>query len=176
MSWRREPSRNLCRLASSIPLEQLGIGDTVEIVGLGMTGSLLEIPQGKNAYGLKLGKGKYWRLSGAFSVWQANRFPRRLLHHRKVPVGFQLAEDWGSTNRRWWTCEGRPLMRHSIRSSRRSDRRLSMGAVPSDYPSVVGRSTQVRLARILEESPYVAEFRPGDRAEGGDGATVARLR
>ncbi|MFY4728551.1 Smr/MutS family protein [Nitrospira sp. BLG_2] len=32
------------------------------------------------------------------------------------------------------------------------------------------------LNQRLEESPYVAEFRPGDRAEGGDGVTVAKLR
>ncbi len=32
------------------------------------------------------------------------------------------------------------------------------------------------LREYLKESPYVAEFRPGDRAEGGDGVTVAKLR
>jgi DNA mismatch repair protein MutS2 len=28
----------------------------------------------------------------------------------------------------------------------------------------------------LKDSPYVAEFRAGDRAEGGEGVTMARLR
>jgi DNA mismatch repair protein MutS2 len=32
------------------------------------------------------------------------------------------------------------------------------------------------LREYLKESPYVAEFRPGDKAEGGDGVTVAKLR
>jgi DNA mismatch repair protein MutS2 len=32
------------------------------------------------------------------------------------------------------------------------------------------------LREYLKESPYVEDFRPGDRHEGGDGTTVARLR
>ena len=32
------------------------------------------------------------------------------------------------------------------------------------------------LRDYLKDSPYVAEFRAGDRAEGGDGVTIARLR
>jgi len=28
----------------------------------------------------------------------------------------------------------------------------------------------------LKDSPYVAEFRAGDRSEGGDGVTIATLR
>jgi DNA mismatch repair protein MutS2 len=32
------------------------------------------------------------------------------------------------------------------------------------------------LREYLKVSPYVEDFRPGDRAEGGDGVTIARLR
>jgi DNA mismatch repair protein MutS2 len=32
------------------------------------------------------------------------------------------------------------------------------------------------LRDYLKDSPYVAEFRAGDRAEGGDGVTIATLR
>jgi DNA mismatch repair protein MutS2 len=32
------------------------------------------------------------------------------------------------------------------------------------------------LRGYLKSSPYVAEFRPGDRTEGGDGVTVVRIR
>ena len=31
------------------------------------------------------------------------------------------------------------------------------------------------LRDYLKDSPYVAEFRAGDRAEGGDGVTVVKL-
>ena len=41
-----------------IPLEQLGAGDQVEIGGLGMTGTLLEAPQGKKRVRVKVGEGE----------------------------------------------------------------------------------------------------------------------
>jgi DNA mismatch repair protein MutS2 len=34
---------------------------------------------------------------------------------------------------------------------------------------------KVSLRDYLKHSPYVAEFRAGDRAEGGDGVTVVKL-
>ena len=38
-----------------------------------------------------------------------------------------------------------------------------------------GRLKQV-LREHLRDSPYVAGFRPGERAEGGDGVTVVQLK
>jgi DNA mismatch repair protein MutS2 len=32
------------------------------------------------------------------------------------------------------------------------------------------------LREYLKESPYVASFRSGERAEGGDGVTIVELR
>lgn len=32
------------------------------------------------------------------------------------------------------------------------------------------------LREYLKASPYVVAFRPGDRAEGGDGVTIVELR
>ncbi|MBH0184857.1 MAG: Smr/MutS family protein [Nitrospira sp.] len=32
------------------------------------------------------------------------------------------------------------------------------------------------LREYLKTSPYIETFRPGDRAEGGDGVTVAKVR
>ncbi len=32
------------------------------------------------------------------------------------------------------------------------------------------------LREYLEGSPYVARFRPGERAEGGDGVTIVELK
>ena len=45
--------QDLVPAGKTISLEQLGIGDTVEIVGLGMTGSLLETTQGKKCVRVK---------------------------------------------------------------------------------------------------------------------------
>ena len=159
--------QELVPASKPIPLEQLGIGDTVEIVGLGMTGSLLETPQGKKRVRVKVGEGEILATVSSL-VGLAGEYgsAHRLLHHRKVPVGFQLAEDWGSTNRRWWMCEGRPLMRHSIRSSRRWIGRLR-GA---PYLRIIhGHGTgrlKSALREYLKDSPYVAEFRPGESSGG----------
>jgi len=38
-----------------------------------------------------------------------------------------------------------------------------------------GRLRQV-LREYLKESPYVRTFRPGERAEGGDGVTIITLK
>ena len=39
-------------------MEHLSVGDAVEVVGLGMTGTLLECPQGKKRVRLKVGEGE----------------------------------------------------------------------------------------------------------------------
>jgi DNA mismatch repair protein MutS2 len=49
---------NLTPVGTPIPLEQLGVGDQVEISGLGMTGTLLETPQGKKRVRVKVGQGE----------------------------------------------------------------------------------------------------------------------
>ncbi|OGW48805.1 MAG: hypothetical protein A2V62_05505, partial [Nitrospirae bacterium RBG_19FT_COMBO_58_9] len=48
----------LAPVGQPIPLEQLGVGDQVEIGGLGMTGTLLEAPQGKKRVRVKVGEGE----------------------------------------------------------------------------------------------------------------------
>jgi hypothetical protein len=40
----------------------------------------------------------------------------------------------------------------------------------------MARELKASLRDYLKGSPYVAEFRAGDRAEGGDGVTIATLR
>ena len=45
----------LAPAGTQIPIEHLGVGDQVEISGLGMTGTLLESPQGKKRVRVKVG-------------------------------------------------------------------------------------------------------------------------
>ena len=49
---------DLAPVAASIPLEQLEAGDQVEIGGLGLTGTLLEVPRGKKRVRVKVGEGE----------------------------------------------------------------------------------------------------------------------
>jgi DNA mismatch repair protein MutS2 len=159
-----------------IPLEQLGIGDAVEIVGLGMAGSLLETPQGKKRVRVKVGEGEILAtvsnlvgLAGesapappAAASESTRQFPTgglRLNEQTEVDVRGQAADE---------------ALDQVIAAL---DRATLDG---SPYLQIIhghgtGRLKSV-LREYLKESPYVTEFRPGDRAEGGDGVTIAKLR
>ena len=50
-----------------------------------------------------------------------------------------------------------------------------MIGVPSPQTEIDVYKRQV-LRDYLKASPYVVTFRPGDRAEGGDGVTIVELR
>ncbi|HEY6084640.1 MAG TPA: hypothetical protein VIU63_04555, partial [Nitrospira sp.] len=51
-------SRTEMAVSPSVPLDQLGAGDQVEIGGLGMTGILLDSPQGRKRVRVKVGEGE----------------------------------------------------------------------------------------------------------------------
>ncbi|MDK2743125.1 MAG: endonuclease MutS2 [Nitrospira sp. BO4] len=161
-----------------IPLEQLGIGDTVEIVGLAMTGSLLETPQGKKRVRVKVGEGEI--LATVSSLVG-------LAHE----TGAEAAPSTSTvtTPRRVSTSNGLGLDEQTVVDVRgqAADDALDQVVAALDRAALsgapylriihghgTGRLKSV-LREYLEESPYVAEFRPGDRAEGGDGVTVAKL-
>ena len=162
-----------------IPVEQLTVGDAVEILGLSMTGSLLESPQGKKRVRVKVGEGEVLatvsNLVGlvreassvtpqpAPSSSDSRRFPSGgglgLDEQTVVDVRGHAADE---------------ALDHVVAAL---DRATLDGA---PYLRIIhghgtGRLKSV-LRQYLKDSPYVAEFRAGDRAEGGDGVTVAKLR
>ncbi|MBS0184683.1 MAG: endonuclease MutS2 [Nitrospira sp.] len=160
-----------------IPLEQLGIGDRVEIVGLGMTGSLLELPQGKKRVRVKVGEGEI--LATVSSLVG-------LAHELSTTASTSAPP----TPRRVSTSNGLGLDEQAVVDVRgqAADEALDQVVAALDRATLdgapylriihghgTGRLKSV-LREYLKESPYVAEFRPGDRTEGGDGVTVAKLR
>jgi len=162
-----------------IPLEQLGIGDTVEIVGLAMTGSLLETPQGKKRVRVKVGEGEILATVSSLAG---------LAHEASAEAAPSTST--ATTPRRVSTSNGLGLDEHTVVDVRgqAADDALDQVVAALDRAALsgapylriihghgTGRLKSV-LREYLEESPYVAEFRPGDRSEGGDGVTVARLR
>lgn len=163
----------------SIPLEQLGIGDTVEITGLGMTGILLELPQGKKRVRVKVGEGEI--LATVSNLVG-------LAHEGSVEAA--ASTSISSISRRVSTSNGLELDEQTavdVRGQAADDAldqvvaaldRAALEGAP--YLRIIhGHGTgrlKSTLRDYLKDSPYVAEFRPGDRAEGGDGVTVARIR
>lgn len=162
-----------------VPIEQLNVGDPVEIGGLNTIGTLLEAPLGKKRVRVRVGEGEVSalcsRLIGVVpdtgSMKEAP--PARPLPHavtsrqqsyhvseqsivdvRGKTAGEALEEVVAVLDRA--ALAGAPLVRviHGHGTGR-------LKAAVRDY---------------LGRSPYVKEFRSGDRSEGGDGVTVVRLQ
>lgn len=158
-----------------IPLEQLEAGDQVEISGLGMTGTLLEPPAGKKRVRVKVGEGELLAtVSNLLGVGRrlpsapapapsptgpATARPYHAEDHRVVDVRGQAADealDHVTAALDLATLEGAPSLR-----------------------IIHGHGTgklRTTLRTYLKDSPYVAQTRPGDRAEGGDGVTIVTIR
>jgi DNA mismatch repair protein MutS2 len=161
-----------------IPLEHLGVGDLVEIRGLGMTGTLLEAPQGKKRVRVKVGEGEVL-------ATMAN-----LVGLARVPAAPSSPAPSSSSPRRFSSGGGLGLDEQTVVDVRgkAADEALDDVIAALDRATLAGTpflriihghgtgKLKASLRDYLKDSPYVAEFRAGDRAEGGDGVTVARLR
>jgi DNA mismatch repair protein MutS2 len=171
--------QDLVPTSEPIPVEQLTVGAAVEIVGLGMTGSLLEPPQGKRRVRVKVGEGEI--LASVSSLVGIACEPS------VMPV--QPASS-ASSPRRVSTSGGLGLHEQTVVDVRgqAADEALDQVVAALDratlsgapYLRIIHGHGTGRLKAVLREylkgSPYVVEFRQGDRAEGGDGVTVAKLR
>ena len=167
----------LAPAGTPIPLEQLGVGNQVEISGLGMTGTLLETPQGKKRVRVKVGEGEV--LATVANLVGLAR--GQAASSKSVPP---------SSPRRFSSSGGLGLDEQTVLDVRgkAADEALDDVVAALDRATLAGApflriihghgtgKLKVSLRDYLKDSPYVAEFRAGDRAEGGDGVTVVRLR
>jgi len=160
-----------------IPLDQLGIGDMVEIAGLGMTGSLLEAPQGKKRVRVKVGEGEVMAtVSNLIGVAGSPVMPAAPLSP-SIPKRFLTGGGLGLDEQTVVDVRGQA-----------ADDALDQVVAALDRAALAGERflriihghgtgrLKSSLREYLKDSPYVESFRPGDRAEGGDGVTVAKLR
>ena len=162
-----------------IPVDQLSVGDAVEVVGLGMTGTLLENPQGKKRVRLKVGEGEILAHVASLAGIQRNRQPQA-----PGPVKTSAA----SPRRTSQTLSSEDIQETLDVRGQAADDALDVVVAGLDR-AILGGSPFVRIIHghgtgrlrsalrdYLKASPYVMAFRPGDRAEGGDGVTIVELR
>ncbi|MCP9446122.1 MAG: endonuclease MutS2 [Nitrospira sp.] len=169
--------REFVPTAEPIPVERLKVGDMVEIAGLGMTGRLLEPPQGKKRVRVKVGGGEISaavsNLTGLSHQIDSGSSDMSLTGQTpQVSIGLELSVDAETVV--------------DVRGQAADDA-LDHVIAALDH-AVLGNVSFLRiihghgtgrlksvLRKYLSDSPYVANFRSGDRTEGGDGVTMVKL-
>ena len=168
----------LAPAGTPIPLEQLGVGDQVEISGLGMTGTLLESPQGKKRVRVKVGAGELLAtVANLVGLARGPAAPPKSAPSPSSPRRFSPGGGLGLDEQTVVDVRGRAADEALDQVIAALDRAM-MAAVPF-LRIIHGHGTgklKATLREYLKDSPYVASTRPGDRAEGGDGVTIVTLR
>lgn len=163
----------------TIPFDQLDLGDAVEIVGLGTTGILLEAPQGKKRVRVKVGEGEILAtVSNLVGIARASHAePAQPAPSSSGLRPVSANNGLGLDEQTVVDVRGKAadeVLEHVLAALDRA----TLSGVP--YLRIIHGHGTGRLKSVvreyLKDSPYVAEFRVGDRAEGGDGVTVARIR
>lgn len=161
------------------PVEALVVGDLVEISGLGMVGTLLEVPQGKKRVRVKVGEGEILAtVAGLVGI--AGSSPtlpdkpssaKPVASHRSILRPGELDTESLTDVRGKTAEEALDLLVAALD-------RATLAGMPS-LRIIHGHGTgrlKGALREYLKDSPYVAAFRAGERAEGGDGITIVDLR
>ena len=171
----RYAAAELTPIVQTIPLEQLQIGDQVEIGGLGMSGTLLESPHGKKRVRIKVGEGELLTTVGnLIGVGRGTSATPSPSSPRKYPAP---ARSYYSQEQTVVDVRGQTADEAMNLVVAALDRATLAGA--PHLRIIHGHGTgklKATLRAYLKNSPYVSGTRPGDGHEGGDGATVVTLR
>ena len=154
------------------PLGELQAGDRVELLGLGTIGVLLESPEGKKRVRVRVGEAEVSTETSRVAGIRDEEEPGRQKSSRPSVAPAMRMEESGVVDVRGKTADEalESLQSHLDRATLSGT--LLMRII---HGHGTGRLKQV-LREHLKGSPYVAGFRPGERAEGGDGVTVVTLK
>jgi DNA mismatch repair protein MutS2 len=159
-----------------IPLEQLGVGDQVEIGALGMRGTLLESPSGKKRVRVRVGEGELLATVANLVGVGRSSSPSPAPAPASIPTATTI-HPYLADEHRIVDVRGHAADEAIDRVTAALDRATLEGA-PS-LRIIHGHGTgklKATLRTYLRGSPYVAQARPGERAEGGDGVTIVTIR
>jgi DNA mismatch repair protein MutS2 len=170
--------KQLAHSEARIPLEQLQAGDQVEIAHLGTSGTLLESPRGKKRVRLRVGDADM-SVAAALLVASENATgPSKAAPTGGVALSRSVILPVHSEQ------ASIALDLRGTAADEAIDRTLAAldRAALAGSPSlriIHGHGTgrlKTTLRAYLKDSPYVSSFRPGERAEGGDGVTIVKLK
>ena len=170
--------QQLAQPEARTPLEELQAGDRVEIVHLGTTGTLLESPKGKKRVRLRAGDAD---MSVAASLLVASEGasgpsnaprPPGVAVSRSATLPVHSEEASMALDLRGTAAD------EAIDRTLAALDRAALAGIPN-LRIIHGHGTgrlKTTLRAYLTDSPYVSSFRPGERAEGGDGVTIVELK
>jgi DNA mismatch repair protein MutS2 len=159
-----------------IPVEQLESGDQVEIGGLGMTGKLLESPQGKKRVRVKVGEGELLAtVANLVGISREREAPQPAAPIPRTPLGGERS--YHVETPAMVDVRGQAVDEAVDQVLAALDRATLEGA--HSLRIIHGHGTgklKSTLRTYLESSAYVAHLRAGERHEGGDGVTIVTIR
>jgi DNA mismatch repair protein MutS2 len=165
--------------ADAVPIDQLKVGDRVEIVSLGAAGTLLEPPQGKKRVRVRLGEAEMSVLVSGLAGQAVPRGAKGLPGEPRV-----RSERW----QRLGAAEEYEVPTVLDLRGKTADEALDLTVAALDRAALAGAPVlriihghgtgrlKAALRDYLKGSPYVGTFRAGERPEGGDGVTIVELK
>ena len=178
----------LSDLSSAQSVEQLAEGDLVELKNLGNTGALLEPPQGKKRVKVRVGKRvisvDVSLLQGASPSSVLSSVERKQYDGEGARAG--QASRSQPVERKAGEI-GLAAMSIDIRGLSMEEAQEHMVAA-FDRSMLEGRATirvihghgsgklRQLVRKYCSDSPYISQFRVGEREEGGNGVTIVELR
>nr|MBI3611819.1 endonuclease MutS2 [Nitrospirota bacterium] len=164
--------------AGTVPLDQLTAGDPVEVVGLGVVGTLLEEAKGKKRVHVRIGdREASVEVSGLVGVARGEGHEPQPAKSRLRQRAPQVASSGGMETSSTVDLRGQAADEALDLTVAALDRAVLAG---EPFLRIIHGHGTGRLKTVLRDylksSPYVASFRAGERAEGGDGVTVATLK
>ncbi len=167
---------HLTDAAATVPVDHLQAGDRVELARLGKTGTLLEAPQGKKRVRVRIGDVEMSVAVSSLIGLTGPHEPERsaAVTSPRLPPRTTLAEAEAATV---LDLRGKMADEALDATVAALDRAALVGAplLRIIHGHGTGRLKAV-IRDYLKSSPYVAVFRAGERAEGGDGVTVVELK
>lgn len=172
-----QTSAELAPTGTPVPLNQLVIGDQVEISGLGMTGMLLEAPQGKKRVRIRVGEGELLAsVANLVGLGRGASSSEERVPETGIPRRVISRVSYGE-EQTVIDVRGKAADEALDEVIAALDRATLTGA---PFLRIIhGHGTgklKATVREYLRDSPYVDKSRPGDRTEGGDGVTVVGLR